>query len=89
MMSYQVYILESLKDRRTYTGFSRCAGERLKVHNAGKVSATKQRAPLRIIYKENVQTLVDAKKREQYWKSGAGRRKLQKFYKGGFPPIIK
>jgi len=77
-MSYQVYILESLKDRRTYTGFSRCAGERLKVHNAGKVSATKQRAPLRIIYKENVQTLVDVKKKRTILEKWRREKKITK-----------
>jgi len=85
-MSYQVYILKSLKDHRTYTGFSKNAEERLKIHNAGRVSATKHRIPFRIIYTENTSTLAEVKRRERYWKSGGGRKKLKEFYKTGSRP---
>ena len=58
---YQVYILKSLKDFRTYTGYAQDAKERLKDHNAGRVGATKKRRPLEIIYTENIETLKYAK----------------------------
>jgi len=85
---YQVYILKSLKDSRTYVGYSEDAYNRLKDHNLGKVKATEKRRPLEIIYIENTETLKYAKQRELYWKSGAGRRKLMQYYIGGFPPIF-
>jgi putative endonuclease len=84
---YKVYILQSLKDRRTYVGFTDNIGKRLKEHNSGKVAATCNRRPFKIIYLENVDNFKDAKERELYWKSGAGRRKLKHYFNEGFPPI--
>ena len=80
---YQVYILKSLKDHRTYTGYAKDARLRLVDHNSGRVDATKNRRPLEIIFTEDLETLEEAKKRELYWKSGAGRRKLRGYYKPG------
>ncbi|MFA6190424.1 MAG: GIY-YIG nuclease family protein [Candidatus Staskawiczbacteria bacterium] len=84
---YSVYILQSLKDNKTYTGFSENAHARLIEHNSGKVDATKNRRPLKILFIEEAECLSIAKKREKYWKSGAGRRKLKIFFEKGFPPI--
>lgn len=84
---YHAYILQSLKDKKTYTGFSKDVIGRLKAHNSGGIKATKSRRPLKILYTEECETLKDAKKRERYWKSGAGRRKLKKFFDKGFPPF--
>jgi predicted GIY-YIG superfamily endonuclease len=83
---YEVYILKSLKDRRTYIGYAENAIKRLKEHNQGKVRATRYRCPLEIIYTERHQILSEAKKRELYWKGGAGRRKLKQYFEEGFPP---
>jgi len=82
---FQVYILQSLKDDRTYTGYAANAKVRLIDHNFGRVEATKNRRPLEIIFIEDVDSLKDAKKRELYWKSGAGRRKLKVYFETGFP----
>lgn len=84
---YIVYVLKSLKDYKTYTGYTDNIEKRLKEHNQGKVQATKNRRPFAILYLENFQELTEAKHREIYWKSGAGRRKLEKYFKEGFPPI--
>jgi len=84
---YSVYILQSLRDKKTYTGFSENARDRLIEHNSGQVEATKNRRPLKILFLENVENQSLAKKREKYWKSGAGRRRLKEFFKNGFPPI--
>jgi len=77
---YYVYILLSEKDKRTYTGYTPDISERLKKHNAGWVRATKHRRPLQLIHLEKFQTIQEAKKRELYWKSGAGRRKLKQLF---------
>lgn len=84
---YKAYILQSLKDLRTYTGYTKNINIRLDEHNLGKVSATCYRRPFKILYTEEVNSLKEAKLREKYWKNGAGRRKLAKFFKNGFPPI--
>lgn len=69
----------SLKDTRTYIGYTSNLENRLNKHNTGQVKSTKHRRPLRLLFTENFQTAQEAKKRELWWKSGAGRRKLKIF----------
>jgi putative endonuclease len=78
---FYLYILQSLKDRRTYVGHTADIKRRLCEHNSGRVPATKNRQPLKILKFEIHATLNEAKKRELYWKSGAGRRKLKELFK--------
>lgn len=78
---YYVYILQSLKDSRTYVGHTNDLVRRLKEHNSGQSIATKYRAPFKLLFCEEFATATDAKKRELYWKSGGGRRKLKKLFK--------
>jgi len=85
---YKVYILQSLKDKKTYTGYTKDIKVRIQEHNLGRVKATRNRRPFRILYIENVSGEGGAKKREKYWKSGGGRRKLQRYFRYGFPPIF-
>lgn len=77
---FYVYILLSQKDGKTYTGFSDNVDRRLNQHNSGMVPATKHRRPLELLFTEDFETKLEAKKRELYWKSGAGRRKLKQFF---------
>jgi len=77
---YYVYVLQSLKDGRTYVGYSDNVSKRLKEHNAGRSKATKHRRPFRLLFTEKIETSAEAKKREIYWKSGAGRRKLKQYF---------
>jgi len=77
---FTVYILQSLKDLRTYVGFCSDIGKRLIRHNSGFVNATKHRRPFKILFTEQVNDMQEAKKREKYWKSGSGRRKLKHFF---------
>ncbi|WKZ27400.1 MAG: GIY-YIG nuclease family protein [Candidatus Paceibacterota bacterium] len=74
---FYIYILRSLKDGRTYVGYTNNLQARLRLHNAGKVASTKYRVPLQLIFSESFTTSAEARKRELYWKSGAGRRKLK------------
>ena len=62
---YFVYILQSLKDGKTYVGYTNNLDERLKRHNSGLVTATKHCIPLKLIYSEQFETLQEAKKRDQ------------------------
>ena len=78
---YHVYILQSLKDKRTYVGYTQNVEERLREHNSGQNVSTKHRKPFRIIHSEKFTTAKEAKQRELYWKSGAGRRKLKECFK--------
>ena len=77
---HYVYILKSLRDNKTYVGYTNNLDRRLSEHNSGKNIATKHRVPLKLIFSEEFQTSKEARKRESYWKSGAGRRKLKNLF---------
>jgi len=46
---------------------------RLKEHNTGKMKSTKGYLPWVLFYSEKVETRLEARKREIFLKSGAGR----------------
>jgi len=81
---FHIYILKSLKDNKTYVGYTNDLDRRLSEHNAGKNIATKNRRPLELVFSEQFETSAEAKKRELYWKSGGGRRKLKNLFKDKF-----
>ena len=77
-MFYYVYILQSTKDKRWYTGFTVDLRKRFKEHNEGKYTSwTKGRGPFELIYYEACKNKQDARSRETYLKSGTGKRYLQ------------
>jgi putative endonuclease len=78
---FYLYILQSQKDKRTYVGYTADIERRLSEHHSGKVLATKNRRPLKIIKVEAFVLMSEAKKRELYWKSGAGRKRTKDFFK--------
>ena len=84
---YDVYVLKSLKDGRFYTGITNNLERRLKEHNKGKSStpSTKNRGPFMIVYREKVKTRGEARKREKYLKSGAGREIIKNIFKTNIP----
>ncbi len=69
-----VYILKSSKYPKTYVGSTTDIERRLAEHNSGKNLFTSRYMPWRVIYKEVFVNLTDARKREKYFKSAAGRR---------------
>lgn len=86
-MYYYVYVLESLSDKKWYTGYTSDLKKRIGEHNEGKTKSTKNRRPLRLIYFEGCITKEDAIAREKYLKSGMGKRYLKnrlKRYLDGF-----
>lgn len=66
---FYIYILKSLKDHKTYVGYTNNIENRLEKHNSGQVTATKYRRPLELIFSEEFQTSKEARKRELYWKT--------------------
>jgi len=73
-----VYILESLKNKKLYIGYTRNLKKRLAEHNSGKSKATKPHRPYKMIYHEAFLNKKDAKKREVYLKSGWGKRTIKR-----------
>ena len=68
-MTFFVYILESLKDNKLYIGQTNNLENRIKRHNTGQVSSTKNRRPLKIIHSEIFSTRKESMAREKYLKS--------------------
>ena len=78
---YYVYILKSLKDNNLYVGYSHDYQIRLKAHNEGKVTITRNRRPFELIYIEGFVNQQDATSREKFFKTGWGRTHLKKILK--------
>ncbi len=74
-----VYILQSQLNGKRYIGSSREAGSfsRLKSHNAGKTRSTKSGRPWILVYEENLESYKEARHRENFLKSGQGRKWLK------------
>jgi len=70
---HYVYVLLSKKDDKLYTGYTNDLRTRLNKHNAGKVLATKDRLPLKLLYYEMHLDEQEARDRERYLKTGWGR----------------
>lgn len=72
-----VYVLFSLKNKRTYVGSTDNLERRFNEHSNGEVNSTKNRLPLKIVYFEETENLDSARKKEHYYKTCAGRKKLK------------
>ncbi|HPN55142.1 MAG TPA: GIY-YIG nuclease family protein [Candidatus Moranbacteria bacterium] len=77
MNIFFVYLLLSNKDKKTYLGSTDNLERRVTEHNNGKTSSTRNRRPLKLIYKEEFTTLVEARNREKYLKTRKGRKELK------------
>ncbi|MBI2337723.1 GIY-YIG nuclease family protein [Candidatus Daviesbacteria bacterium] len=77
MSFYYTYVLKSIKDGKLYVGATSVIKQRLKDHNDGLVESTKSRRPLELVYFEGCTDKHKAFRREQYFKTGFGRRFLK------------
>jgi putative endonuclease len=68
-----VYVLLGFDGTYLYKGSCRDLQERLKDHQAGRASRTKNRRPLSLVYLEYVATYSEALTRERFLKTGKGR----------------
>ena len=78
-MKYFVYVIESKKFGKRYKGLTQDLQERLRLHNTGRTKSTKAFIPWEIVYFEEFSSLEEARNREKYFKSAAGRRYLKSF----------
>lgn len=76
-LPYCVYILFSEKDKLLYTGFTSNIQRRLSEHNAGKSKSTAWRRPLKLVFCEFYIFEKDARKRELYLKTTAGKKAVK------------
>ena len=70
---YYTYILQSLRDKKFYIGFTNDIKRRLKEHKLGKNTSTSKRLPIELIYYEAFLNKEDAKRREKYFKTSKGK----------------
>ncbi len=73
---FYTYVLESIIDSKRYVGYSRDLRRRLDEHKIGLNRSTKPRRPFKLVYYEACLNIVDAKRRETYFKTTQGRRFL-------------
>ena len=74
---YYVYVLYSQVDGGFYTGSTPDLKRRFSEHCNGKVTSTKSRRPVELVYYEAGLEKSDAVRREKYLKTGMGKRYLR------------
>ena len=77
---YFTYVLYSEKHNRFYIGMSADVEKRLTEHNAGKTKSTKGYMPWALLFIEEFKTRNEAREREVYLKSGAGREYVRSYF---------
>ncbi len=84
IMFHYVYVLESLKNRELYVGYTIDLRKRLQEHNRGLNFSTKPYIPWQLIHYEAYRNVDDAKRREKYLKTNQGSRLLKRMLKEYF-----
>ena len=74
---YTVYVLKD-KNGKLYKGLTNNLQRRIREHKFGKTLTTSKMMELVIFYKEKFDNFEEARKRELYFKTAAGRRFLKK-----------
>ena len=77
---FYTYILKSARNSKYYVGYTSSIDGRLKLHNLGKVLATKNYRPWDLFYLEQFNTEKEAINRERqikFWKSRSMIEKLK------------
>ena len=72
-MVYYIYVLQSEKDNKFYTGYTKNLKLRLEQHQKVQVESTKNRGKLKLIYFEGCLNQQDATHREKYLKTHFGK----------------
>ena len=84
LIMFYNYVLQSLKNKSLYTGYTIDLRKRLKEHNRGLNKSTKPYSPWKLIYYEACLNEEDAKRREHYFKTTQGQRLLKRRLKEYF-----
>lgn len=80
---YYLYIIRSSTDKKFYTGITNDLERRLEEHNGHNTStrSTVNRTNFELIHVEECQTMVEARLKEKFWKSGQGREYRDELFK--------
>ena len=79
-MKALAYVLKSINFKKTYTGVTTDIDKRLLEHNRGCNNFTRKYKPWKVFYTEEYKSMAEAKKREKYLKSHAGRKFLKTLF---------
>jgi putative endonuclease len=74
---YTAYVLQD-QNGKLYKGVTNDLPRRLQEHLSGQTKSTKKLSNPRVVYKEEYDNFVYARKREVYFKTAAGRKFLKK-----------
>ncbi|WP_421774516.1 GIY-YIG nuclease family protein [Gracilimonas sp.] len=74
---FYVYAISSIDRNYIYVGLTNNLTPRVGQHQKGYEKTTKPYAPFRLIHSEIFDTRIEARKREKYLKSGAGKEFLR------------
>ena len=74
---YYTYVLQSLKDKKLYIGYSANLRQRLEQHKIGGSISTKKRLPFQCVFYKAFLSKEDAKRREGYFKTTKGKKALK------------
>ena len=75
-----VYILKSKNFKKSYVGSSDNPERRLLEHNSGKNTYTRRYKPWEILKTESFETYIEARRKENFYKTGIGREELKKLF---------
>ncbi|MDP4001421.1 MAG: GIY-YIG nuclease family protein [bacterium] len=73
---YTVYILKDSQSK-LYKGLTNDLKRRLREHRSGKTITTKKMKMLYVVYTEMYENFIEARAREKYFKTAAGRKYLK------------
>ncbi|MBI5254167.1 GIY-YIG nuclease family protein [Candidatus Falkowbacteria bacterium] len=76
MEEFYAYVLAD-ENSRLYKGCTNNLERRLMEHREGKTRTTKRKKKVRVVYFEKFSTFAEARNREVYFKTAAGRRYLK------------
>ena len=84
IMFYYVYVLQGLKNKGLYVGYTNDLRKRFKEHNRGLNFSTRPYIPWQLIHYEAYLNRDDARRREKYLKTSQGSRLLKRMLKEYF-----
>ncbi len=76
-MTYVVYVLRG-SDSRLYKGMTNNLERRLSEHKRGHTFATRTMKELEVVYKEEYDSVLDARRRELFLKTASGRKFIKR-----------
>ncbi|OGE86520.1 MAG: excinuclease ABC subunit C [Candidatus Doudnabacteria bacterium RIFCSPHIGHO2_02_FULL_46_11] len=75
-MFFYTYVLQNAENKSIYVGYTSNLKRRLEEHETNHLFTNKFRQPFKLIYYEACIKMVDAKRREKYFKTTQGKRFL-------------